>query len=72
MGSVMRSFRWSEELNARVNAAAGENFSAWMREAAEVKLGLSGPVQQASDSGPPEVARALVDRRTELLRRARK
>jgi hypothetical protein len=66
----MLSFRISEELAARIDAEAGGNRSAWIKRA--IEHALSGPVQQASDSGPPEGARALVDRRTELLRRARK
>jgi metal-responsive CopG/Arc/MetJ family transcriptional regulator len=65
----MLSFRISEELAARVDEAAAGNRSAWIKQAIEERL--SGPVQQESDSGPGSGGRAVVDRRTELLRRAR-
>ena len=64
----MLSFRISDDLAARVDAAAEGNRSAWIKAAIEEAL---SPAQQGSESGPGESARALVDRRTELLRRAR-
>lgn len=61
----MLSFRISEELAARLDEAAQGNRSAWIKQAIEARL---GPV---SAHGPAESERARVDRRTELLRRAR-
>jgi hypothetical protein len=65
----MLSFRISDELAARIDEAAAGNRSAWIKQA--IEEALSGPVQERSGSGPDESPRALVDRRTELLRRAR-
>jgi metal-responsive CopG/Arc/MetJ family transcriptional regulator len=65
----MLSFRISEELAARVDEAAAGNRSAWIKRA--IEEALSGPVQERSDRGPGGSSRAMVDRRTELLRRAR-
>jgi predicted transcriptional regulator len=65
----MLSFRISDELAARVDEAAGGNRSAWIKRA--IEEALAGPVQERSGSGPAAGSRAMVDRRTELLRRAR-
>jgi metal-responsive CopG/Arc/MetJ family transcriptional regulator len=64
----MLSFRISDELAARVDEAAGGNRSAWIKRA--IEEALSGQ-REGSDRGPGGSSRAMVDRRTELLRRAR-
>lgn len=63
----MLSFRISEDLWARVNAACGEDRSAWARGVIEQALAPA-----ASAPGPHEDARVAAFRRADALRRAQK
>jgi hypothetical protein len=79
MPSVMRSFRLPEELNRKVEEAAGGDFSGWARAAFEAYLSGSAastgrePVRGADRSVPgPNLDRAEAFRRANSLLAAKK